>query len=40
LLGESCPKTLAGTMVGNPAAAAALSDVLRNVLRDDMEIFA
>src|SRR5216683_4366647 len=39
LLGESCPKTLDGTMVGKPAAAAAPSDVFRNVLRDDMMVF-
>src|SRR6266446_2285896 len=39
LLGESCPKTLDGTMVGKPAAAAAPSDVFRNVLRDDTVVF-
>jgi hypothetical protein len=39
LLGESCPKTLDGTMVGKPAAATAPSDVFRNVLRDDTVVF-
>src|SRR5580698_7022483 len=35
LLGDSCPKTLEGTMVGKPTAAAAPREVFRNVLRDD-----
>src|SRR5260370_15433813 len=39
LVGASCPKTLDGTMVGKPAAAAAPSDVFRNVLRDDTVVF-
>jgi hypothetical protein len=39
LLGEVCPKTLDGTMVGKPAAAAAPSDVFINVLRDDTALF-
>jgi hypothetical protein len=36
LLGESCPKTVDGTMVGKPAAAATPSEVFRKVLRDDI----
>jgi hypothetical protein len=35
LLGEVGPKTLAGTIVGKPAVAAAPRAVFKNVLRDD-----
>jgi hypothetical protein len=34
LLGAVCPKTLEGTMVGKPTAAAAPIDIFRKVLRD------
>jgi len=39
LLGEVCPKTLEGTIVGKPTAAAAPSDVFKKFLRDERRGF-
>jgi hypothetical protein len=35
LLGAVCPKTLDGTIVGKPTAAAAPIDIFRKALRDE-----
>jgi hypothetical protein len=34
LLGAFCPKTLEGTMAGNPTLATAPADIFRKLLRD------